>query len=102
MNHNHIMLRGMIGALALAIIVASFTGLAIPASAQTPNVILNFNNAGVTNPLPYGFIVQGRDGNLYSSTRFAGTHSIGGVFSVTASGTENVVYNFQADRKSVV
>jgi uncharacterized repeat protein (TIGR03803 family) len=86
----------MIGSSMLVMFILSLVVAAMPAFAQTPNLILVFNNAGITGPLPYGFIVQGRDGNLYSSTRFAGTHSIGGVFSVTPSGTENVVYNFQA------
>jgi uncharacterized repeat protein (TIGR03803 family) len=81
----------------LTLFMLALAGLVTAASAQTPTVVYTFNThtADVINPLPYGLITQGRDGNLYSSTKFSqDANDNGGVFLVSPSGTESVSYKF--------
>jgi uncharacterized repeat protein (TIGR03803 family) len=70
-------------------------GLAAVASAQTPVTIYNFNmaNGNVGSPKPFDIAVQGRDGNLYSTTN-AGGSGQGGVYVVTPTGTEKRLHDF--------
>ncbi len=43
---------------------------------------------------PYGGLVQGSDGSFYGTTVSGGTHSLGTVFKIDASGNYTVLYNF--------
>jgi uncharacterized repeat protein (TIGR03803 family) len=81
--------------LALALALASATAL----QAQTYTVLYNFSpgtkSGDPSNPLNTGQIAQGRDGNLWTTTRSGGTFSDGAAFNVTpAGGTLPVQYNF--------
>jgi uncharacterized repeat protein (TIGR03803 family) len=86
--------NAVFAALLLALAVA---GAAIPARAQTPTDVYNFKGgtSDVSGPIPYGIMVQGRDSNLYSAAPSGGAHSNGGIFVISPSGTESVVYSFQ-------
>lgn len=70
-------------------------GLAAVAFAQTPVTIYNFNmaNGNVGSPKPFDIAVQGRDGNLFSTTNAGGTGN-GGVYVVTLAGTEKLLHDF--------
>ncbi len=64
--------------------------------AQTPVTIYEFlsNGIDVVDPTSYGMTVQGRDGNLYSASDVAGGNGAGGVYVVTPTGAESVLYSF--------
>jgi len=81
--------------LALALALASATAL----QAQTYSVLYNFSpgtkSGDPSNPFNTGQIAQGRDGDLWTTTRSGGTFSAGAAFGVTpAGGTLPVQYNF--------
>jgi uncharacterized repeat protein (TIGR03803 family) len=78
------------------LIVAGLAVAAIPAFAETPTDIYNFKGGtgDVANTQPYGVITQGRDGNLYSAAPNGGANGDGGIFMVTPSGAESVIYSF--------
>ncbi len=73
-------------------------GGAIPASAETPTDVYNFKGGtgDVDNIQPYGLMAQGRDGNLYSAAPSGGANGNGGIFMVTPSGAESVIYSFKS------
>jgi uncharacterized repeat protein (TIGR03803 family) len=75
--------------------LALFLSLAICAQAQF-SVLYNFGSEGGdpvrgTNP---GFIAQGHDGNLYTTTVDGGSDGPGTVFKITPAGTLTVLYSF--------
>lgn len=82
----------------LVTLVLTLIGAAIPASAETPTDIYNFKGGtgDVSKPLPYGIIAQGRDGSFYSAAATGGANSNGGIFTVTPSGTETLLYSFKS------
>jgi uncharacterized repeat protein (TIGR03803 family) len=83
-------------ALVLAVFALAVAGTAIPAQAQTPTDVYNFKGGtgDVSGPIPYSLMAQGRDANLYSAAPAGGAHSNGGIFVVSPSGTESVLYSF--------
>jgi uncharacterized repeat protein (TIGR03803 family) len=83
-------------ACAAVLLALAVAGAATPTRAQTPTDLYNFKGApaDVSGAQPYGVMVQGRDGNLYSVAPAGGAHSKGGVFVATPSGTESLVYSF--------
>src|SRR5579862_2005205 len=70
--------------------------LAAAAHAQTFSVLYEFGPAGTPlNPSYPGIISQGRDGNLYSTSPDINVFdSNGAFFSITPTGTLNVLYEF--------
>lgn len=80
----------------LTLAIVGLTGLASTAFAQTPVTVYGFSETGsdVSTPTPYGVMVQGRDGNLYSSSTNGGANAAGGVYVMTQAGTESVIYSF--------
>ena len=81
---------------ALVTLAITLTVAAIPASAETPTDVYNFKGGtgDVSGPIPYGYMAQGRDGNLYSAAPNGGANGNGGIFMVTPSGAETVIYSF--------
>ena len=75
--------------------LACFLMLASSAGAQF-TLLYNFGiHAGdPAHPNYPGFVVQGRDGNLYSTSHDGGTDNAGTVFKVTPAGQVSVLYNF--------
>jgi uncharacterized repeat protein (TIGR03803 family) len=83
-------------ALARTILVpAFFLMLASSAGAQF-TLLYNFgtHSGDPTHPNYPGFLVQGRDGNLYSTSNDGGTDNAGTVFKVTPAGQVSVLYSF--------
>jgi|HubBroStandDraft_1064217.scaffolds.fasta_scaffold08921_3 uncharacterized repeat protein (TIGR03803 family) len=82
----------------LLALVLTTIGAGTSAFAQTPTDIYNFKGGtgDVAGPIPYGLIVQGRDGNLYSAAPTGGANGNGGIFVVTPSGTETLRYSFKS------
>ena len=75
--------------------LACFATLGSSAGAQV-TLLYNFGtHAGDPAHANYpGFIVQGRDGNLYGTSHDGGTDNAGTVFKVTPAGQVSVLYNF--------
>jgi uncharacterized repeat protein (TIGR03803 family) len=44
--------------------------------------------------VPYGWLVQGSDGNFYGTTAFGGSHNSGTVFRISSSGSYTSLYSF--------
>jgi uncharacterized repeat protein (TIGR03803 family) len=61
------------------------------ASAQTYNVLLNFDGTNGNSP---DWLVQGLDGDLYGTTMLGGSQRDGTIFRVTTSGQLTTLYNF--------
>ena len=59
------------------------------------HVVYSFGGSGTDGAKPEGGLI-GVNGTLYGTTEQGGTHSNGTVFSVTTSGTEQVLHNFGA------
>jgi uncharacterized repeat protein (TIGR03803 family) len=67
----------------------------LPATAQTYSVLYNFGTKSGDALAPQtGFIVQGRDGSLYSTANAGGANNWGAVLKVTPAGKEIVLYSF--------
>src|ERR1700690_1531737 len=65
------------------------------ASAQfTPLYNFGTHAGDPAHPNYPGFVVQGRDGNLYSTSHDGGTDNAGTVFKITPAGQVSVLYNF--------
>ena len=75
--------------------LACFATLGSSAGAQV-TLLYNFGtHAGDPAHANYpGFIVQGRDGNLYGTSHDGGTDNAGTVFKITPAGQVSVLYNF--------
>ena len=63
----------------------------------TLRVLHLFNPDGSEGTLPYGELVQGRDGDYYGTTSADGPHGGGTVFRVTTLGLYTTVYAFTGD-----
>ena len=89
--------RTMTGAQRAGIILtlACFLMLVSSAGAQV-TLLYNFGtHAGdPAHPNNPGFVVQGRDGNLYSTSNDGGTDNAGTVFKITPAGQVSVLYSF--------
>jgi uncharacterized repeat protein (TIGR03803 family) len=80
-----------------AVLAVCIVGLlSSPICAQTYTDLYNFgtNTSDPSQPNHSGLIAQGRDGNLYSTAPYGGTHSCGAVFKMTPAGKLTVLYNF--------
>ena len=80
---------GIILALAFLLMLASSAG------AQFTSLYSFGTHAGdPAHPNYPGFVVQGRDGNLYSTSYDGGTDNAGTVFKITLAGQVSVLYSF--------
>ena len=87
----------MTGAQRAGIILAFACFLMLVSSADAQLTLLyNFGtHAGdPAHPSYPGFVVQGRDGNLYSTSHDGGTDNAGTVFKITPAGQVSVLYSF--------
>ncbi|MGH9430672.1 MAG: choice-of-anchor tandem repeat GloVer-containing protein [Terriglobia bacterium] len=78
----------------LTIVLLSVATGVPAARAQTYTDLYNFDGTHGAGPYYPQVLAQGRDGNLYGTTGFGGTHDVGVVFKVTPSGSLTVLYNF--------
>jgi len=60
--------------------------------AVTFKTLVNFDLTNGGNPI--GYLVQGVDGNFYSTTYYGGANNGGTVFKITPSGTLTTLYSF--------
>jgi len=67
---------------------------AIAAPAQSFETLVNFDGTNGSNPMPAGSLTQGRDGNLYGTTKFGGANNSGTIFQMTRVGTLTTLYDF--------
>jgi len=74
--------------------VAIFAGAAIPAHAQTPTLLYNFQLSHTDVCQPEDNFVQGRDGYMYGLGENCGANDGGGVYKISTTGVESVVFNF--------
>jgi uncharacterized repeat protein (TIGR03803 family) len=74
--------------------VVMFAGAAVPAPAQTPTTLHSFLESQTDVCLPEDNIVQGRDGNMYGVGVTCGNPGTGGVYKISTTGTESVLFNF--------
>jgi uncharacterized repeat protein (TIGR03803 family) len=74
--------------------VAIFAGAAIPAHAQTPTLLYNFQLSHTDVCQPEDNFVQGRDGYMYGLGETCGANDGGGVYKISTTGVESVVFNF--------
>jgi uncharacterized repeat protein (TIGR03803 family) len=79
---------------AVAMASLAFLSGSTGAQAQAFSVLYNFGTHSGDPLFPQyaGIIAQGRDGDLYSTTRYGGSGT-GAVFRITPSGTLSVIYN---------
>jgi uncharacterized repeat protein (TIGR03803 family) len=86
---------GMIAtALTLLAAFVMTAGLAIPAHAQTPTLLYNFQMSHTDACQPEDNIVQGRDGYMYGIGETCGANDGGAVYKISTTGAESVVFNF--------
>jgi uncharacterized repeat protein (TIGR03803 family) len=86
-----------VSALALLVLIAVFA--ATPGYAQNFSVLYEFGSRSGDPTAPYGFVAQGRDGSLYSTSFNGGANGgtnggDGAVFKITPAGQERVLYSF--------
>src|SRR5229473_7164074 len=74
--------------------VVMFAGAATPAPAQTPTTLHSFLNGSTDVCEPEDNIVQGRDGNMYGVGVTCGNPGTGGVYKISTTGVESVLFNF--------
>jgi uncharacterized repeat protein (TIGR03803 family) len=75
-------------------LVLFLAGVVVPAQAQTPTVLHSFLSGSTDVCEPEDNIVQGRDGNMYGVGVSCGNPGTGGVYKISTTGTESVVFNF--------
>jgi uncharacterized repeat protein (TIGR03803 family) len=94
-NTNEKITRTGVRLTGIGLVLAFFLALVPSAGAQV-TLLYNFGtHAGdPAHPNYPGFIVQGRDGNLYSTSNDGGTDNAGTVYKVTPAGRVSVLYNF--------
>jgi uncharacterized repeat protein (TIGR03803 family) len=80
----------------LSALVLVLLAMAIFTNAQNLDVLYNFgtNGGDPLFPLYAGFVAQGPDGSLYSTTPLGGTLNNGAVFKVTPAGEMTVLHSF--------
>jgi uncharacterized repeat protein (TIGR03803 family) len=79
----------------LILALACFLMLVSSAGAQfTPLYYFGTHAGDPAHPSYPGFVAQGRDGNLYSTSYDGGTDNAGTVFKVTPAGQVTVLYSF--------
>lgn len=84
------------GPSAFAMLLLVVAAVSTVAHAQSFSVLYNFGSKSgdPANPSFSGIVVQGRDGNLYSTTDSGGANSAGAIFRITPTGTLKVLYSF--------
>jgi uncharacterized repeat protein (TIGR03803 family) len=89
--------RAMTGARRTGIVLAlAFFLMLVSSAGAQVTLLYNFgtHTGDPAHPNFPGFIVQGRDGNLYSTSNDGGTDNAGTVFKVTPAGQVSVLYSF--------
>jgi len=70
------------------------TAITMVTHAQTFNLLYTCGSGPGDPSYTSGLLVQGRDGNLYGTSRDGGAYNLGTVFSITPNGVLTVLYNF--------
>jgi uncharacterized repeat protein (TIGR03803 family) len=72
----------------------SFAGVVFKVSKTGTETVLYSFTGGADGQYPYAALVRDAAGNLYGTTQYGGTSSIGVVFKLSAAGTETVLHSF--------
>ena len=72
----------------------SFAGVVFKVSKTGTETVLYSFTGGADGQYPYAPLVRDAAGNLYGTTQYGGTSSIGVVFKLSAAGTETVLHSF--------
>jgi uncharacterized repeat protein (TIGR03803 family) len=93
MNRNRHQVRTFSAVIALTLfaLVCIFTAAAIPAQAQTFNVVYVFGQVDPDDSVPEGQLALGRDGNFYGTDLGQGG-SFARIFQITPSGAETTLW----------
>jgi uncharacterized repeat protein (TIGR03803 family) len=86
--------------LSMLALVVMFAGAAVPAHSQTPTTLHSFLSSQFDVCEPEDNIVQGRDGNMYGVGVTCGNPGTGGVYKISTTGVESVVFNFPSNWSS--
>jgi uncharacterized repeat protein (TIGR03803 family) len=86
-----LLIRALISAISILVMYA-----ATSAPAQTFSVMYNFgsNPGDPEMGAAPGTIVQGRDGNIYTTSQLGGSNNAGTIFQITPGGALTVLHNF--------
>jgi uncharacterized repeat protein (TIGR03803 family) len=72
--------------------------ISMVASAQTFNLLVNFDGPNGSDPMPAGSLTQGLDGYLYGTTKLGGAYGFGTIFRLSKDGTVETLYSFCAQQ----
>jgi uncharacterized repeat protein (TIGR03803 family) len=87
-----------IRSLTLALVCALLAcGALVQAQTYTPIYSYGTHTGDPRNPTPFGWMSQGRDGNLYTTTAFGGATNNGAAFNITTSGSLTKLLDFVND-----
>ena len=75
-----------------ASVVTSLLAVFCARAEVTLTTLVSFDGANGSEP--WGGLVQGADGDFYSTTSFGGAYGVGTVFKMSATGTLKTLYSF--------
>jgi len=93
-NHSQSTRSGVIAMLLTALTTVVLFAMAAPAQAQTPTLLYHFQMSHTDVCQPEDNFVQGRDGYMYGIGETCGANDGGGVYKISPTGVESVVFNF--------
>jgi uncharacterized repeat protein (TIGR03803 family) len=85
-------MKGFVTIRWFATILSLFMSVPSWLAGQTLTTVYRF--AGPDGAAPYAGLVMDKQGNLYGTTLYGGSHNYGTVFQITMSGTETVLHHF--------
>lgn len=72
-------------------------GTAFELQADGKEKILHSFGAGEDGAVPFGGLIEDKNGNLYGTTVYGGVYGFGTVFKISTDGTETILHSFAQD-----